>query len=190
MTGRGIKIADLIYPNQILYIPKLPNMRKPPRQEKRREKRREKKPESLQNKINNSECPFGTVIKLEELPMAVYEDAFVRATIKLAGKIGVRLAHSVPVIHATNRGMEAAYVRKTQEIVNQLFFDEAKVELDPNTNKIKYRCMLVSKSDNPLAPSTAIGLAVSSDKQVPVLRGEIRFPSIKGIINSKTIMQL
>lgn len=50
-------------------------------------------------------------------------------------------------------------------------------------NKITYRCMLVSNSRTHNGPGTAVGLVVASDKPVPVIRGEIRFPNISGQMN-------
>ena len=64
--------------------------------------------------------PFATSYKLQDLPVMVYEDATVRATIKLSGDIAVRLADTVPIIHATNRGLET-YCRQTEEVVKQLY---------------------------------------------------------------------
>lgn len=42
---------------------------------------------------------------------------------------------------------------------------------------------MVTQSQTPQAPSTAVGFAISSDKAVPVLRGEIRYPKLSGHIH-------
>lgn len=178
LTGRFIDDADLIYPNQILYIPALPGQAKPAPV-----KPPPPKPKSLMDSLKTAVGPYAAAYKLEDLPMMVYETPAFRATVKLSGKIAVRLADSVPVVHVTNRGLESRYLGKIEGVINQLFYEEAKVEFDKKTNKIKYRCLLVSNNTSAGMPSTAIGLAVASDKPVPVLRGEIRFPKIKGYVD-------
>jgi hypothetical protein len=146
-------------------------------------KNRNEKPKSLQREVQTRSVPFYTAFKLDDLPVMVYEDASIKATIKLAGKIVIKLANSVPIMHATNRGLETIYVRQTEAALMKLFVHESKVEWDSVSNKITYRCMLVANSKSPGMVNTAVGLAVASDKPVPVIRGEIRFPKISGHID-------
>lgn len=176
LTGRGIKDPDLIYVGQVLYLPvaKIPIQRKKPNKTTR--------PKSLKDQLNTTMMPFTMAYKLDELPLMFYEDALVKATIRLSGKVAIRLADKVPVIETTNRGVETRLAMQAENALKELFY-ETKVGFDKNTNKISYQSLIVMHSGISKGPSTALGLAVSSDSPIPVLRGEIRYPKLKGRIN-------
>jgi hypothetical protein len=112
----------------------------------------------------------------------LYEDVFLKASIKLSGKVAIRLADNVPLVHATNRGLEMTYASQAETVLNRLF-EEAVVLWDQQTNTITYRSLMVSASTTPHVPSTTVGLTVSSHKPTPVLRGEIRYPTLTGYID-------
>lgn len=181
LTGKGIKDPDLIYPNQVLYLPVADNpMVPPPAKEKLKEKQKER-PKSLKDQLNTTMMPFAVAYKLDDLPFMFYEDALVKATIKLSGKVAIRLADQVPLIKATNRGVETKMTMQAENAFKELFY-ETKVTLD-NTNKITYQSLIVANSGVAQGPSTALGVAISSDSLSPVLRGEIRYPKLSGRIN-------
>lgn len=63
LTGRGIDDADLIYPNQILYLPILPDQSKPT------PVKPPPKPKSLMNSLKTAMSPYAAAYKLDDLPM-------------------------------------------------------------------------------------------------------------------------
>jgi hypothetical protein len=68
-------------------------------------------------------------------------------------------------------------------VVNQLV-GESEVKWDKATNRITYQSLLITKSKTPNAPSTAVGIAIASDKPTPVLRCELSYPNLSGHINN------
>ncbi len=177
-TGRGIKNADLIYPGQVLYIPLIADLPQPPP----KKKRQRPKPKRLDREARKMTAPFAAAFYLNEFPKMVYEDLSVRATLSLSGIIAVRLADNKPLIHASNRGLETQYTSEAENVVHQLFLQDARVAWDTATRKITYECLLASKRSAGSAPATAVGLAVASDTKTPVIRGEIRFPKLSGYL--------
>jgi hypothetical protein len=95
--------------------------------------------------------------------------------------VALRLVDAVPLVSATNRGLEMFYGMQTENVLEQLF-GETKVLWDQKNNKITYQSLMVSNSTTPDAPSTALGIEVASDKSVPVLRAEIRYPRLSGYV--------
>jgi hypothetical protein len=179
LTGRRIKNADVIYVNQVLYIPLLPNQPQPPK----KINRKATKPKRLNDRVHKINVPFASACELGDLPLMVYEDLTIKATIKMSGRLAVRLAHKVPLIHVTNRGLETILNNAAARVVNQLV-GEAEVKWDKATNRITYQSLLITKSKTPNAPSTAVGLAIASDKPTPVLRCELSYPNLSGHINN------
>lgn len=177
LTGRGIANPDRIYPGQILYLPISPLTPPPPKPPKATGAKR---PAVLKDQVRNISVPVVMAYKLDELPLMVYEDALVKATIKLYGKVTIRLAHKTPLVQVTNRGLEMVHAERVESVIGQMF-SETKVKLDYD-NKITYECNMVSRSTTPGAPNTAIGLVVTSDSPTPKLRGQIRFPKLSGYL--------
>lgn len=177
-TGRGIDNADRIYPGQVLLMPILSDQHHPPK----KKKRRQPKPKTLDPEARRMKAPFAAAFYLNEFPKMVYEDLFVKATLTLSGKIAVRLADNKPLVHATNRGLEAGFTNETENVVKQLLMQDARIAWDNQTRKITYECLLASNSNGSSGPATAVGLAIASDTKTPVLRGEIRFPQLSGYL--------
>lgn len=186
VTGKAIKNPDLIYPGQKLLLPIRPQQHKVPK----KVKPREYPPASLKKRIPKTYVPFASMYKLDDLPLLEYESFTTpgfKASISFQGDVAIRLADKVPLSHVTNRGLEIHYKSMTDAVLGQLLQDSV-VEWDKTTNKISYACNMVSNSDTPHAPSTSIGVALASDKPVPVLRAEIRYPELKGYFQRNFFM--
>ncbi len=186
VTGKAIKDPDLIYPGQKILLPILPQQPGMPK----KVKPKEYPPASLKKRIHKTYVPFASMYKLDDLPLIEYESLTApgfKARIYLQGDISIRLADKVPLSHVTNRGLEIHYKSMTDAVLGQLVQDPV-VEWDTTTNKISYACNMVSHSDTPHAPSTTIGVALASDKPVPVLRAEIRYPELKGYFQRSFFM--
>lgn len=182
ITGRGIADPDLIYVGQKLLIPILSGKGTPNREFQ--PYRRPAPPQNLKDLLPRTIVPFAIKYRLEDLPLIVSKEPGFKATIKMSGSVVIKLADMVPIATLTNKGVEASLKAKTDQALGQLLSDTY-VGLDA-ANKITYRCMMVSSSTTSKMPSTAIGLSIASDKPVPVLRGELRFPKLTGQINRHT----
>lgn len=181
-TGKGIKNPDLIYIGQKLMIPVLPGTPKPKRGF--RPHPVPPPPPKLDDLVAQTQVPFAIKYKLDDLPIIKSATPGFEATIKLSGSVVIKLAQNVPLTYVTNRSLEMTYKSQTDDVLSQLL-SESYVSLDQK-NVITFRCNMVAKSTTPNAPSTSIGVAVASDKPVPVLRGEIRYPKLGGNINGHT----
>lgn len=178
-TGKGIKNPDLIYIGQKLMLPILPGGSKP--KGGFRPNPAPPQPPKLDDLVARTKVPFAIKYKLDDLPVIKSATPGFDATIKLSGSVVIKLAQKVPLTYVTNRSLEWTYKSQTDDTLSQLL-SESYVSLDKK-NVITFRCNMVSKSTTPNAPSTSIGVAVASDKPVPVLRGEIRYPKLSGHIN-------
>jgi hypothetical protein len=54
---------------------------------------------------------------------------------------------------------------------------------DPAEKRVAFRSMLVSQSNTPEAPSSAIGVEMNSQSPLPKLRAEIRLPKLEGSVD-------
>jgi len=182
ITGKNIADPDLIYPGQTLLIPTLPGQANLPKKRHRKEKVR---PIRLKDRVNTTYVPFATSYKLDDLPVLEYESFGVpafKATIKFSGDVAVRLADKIPLSYVSNKGLEVSYKRQADSVMDRLL-SEAHVEWDKASNQIKYSCNLVTLSPTNNGPSTTIGISVSSDKPVPVIKGEFVYPELKGYLD-------
>jgi hypothetical protein len=185
-TGKAIENPDLIFPGQKILLPILPQQPKIPK----KVKPKEYPPASLKARIHKTYVPFASMYKLDDLPLLEYESFTTpgfKASISFQGDVAIRLADKVPLSHVTNRGLEIHYKSMTDAVLGQLLQDST-VEWDKTTNKISYACNMVSHSDTPHAPSTSIGVALASDKPMPILRAEIRYPELKGYFQRNFFM--
>ena len=185
-TGKGIKDPDLIYIGQKLMLPVAPGT--PKAKPGLRPHQLPPKPKTKTPSPDRTLVPFAVKYKLDDLPVIKSMTPGFDATIKLSGNVVIKLAEMVPLSYVTNRGMESIYKSKTDQVLSQLL-SETYVSLDAG-NKITYRCNMVAKSRTPNAPSTTIGIEIASDKPVPVLRGEIRFPRLTGYMDNNEFVAM
>lgn len=182
ITGNRIDDPDLIYPGQTLFIPTLPGQANLP---KKRRRKKNVRPIRLKDQINTTYVPFASAYKLDDLPLLEYESLTVpafKATIKFSGDVAIRLADKIPLSHVTNTGLEVSYKRQTDSMMERLLA-ETHLEWDKNNNRIKYACNMITLSTSNNGPSTTIGVSVSSDKSVPVLKAEFQYPELKGYLD-------
>ena len=172
----------MIYPGQTLVIPILPDQSKLP---KKRDRKKKIRPIRLKDRINKTYVPFASAYKLDDLPLLEYETITVpafRATIKFSGDIAIRLADKIPLSYITNKGLEVTFKHQTDSIMERLLA-ETHLEWEKNSNQIKYECNMVTHSTTNNRPSTTIGILVSSNNPVPILKGEFRYPELKGYLD-------
>lgn len=185
-TGKGIKDPDLIFRGQKLMLPVAPGA--PKNKPGFRPHQVPPKPKTKTPSPEKTLVPFAIQYQLDDLPIIKSMTPGFEATIKLSGSVVIKLAEMVPLSYVTNRGMEMTFKSKTDQVLSQLL-SETYVSLEAG-NKITYRCNMVTKSHSPNAPSTTIGIEIASDKPVPVLRGEIRFPRLAGYLDNNEFVAM
>jgi hypothetical protein len=181
MNGRRIKDPDLIYVGQKLLIPRTfeyPQswhvMPLSPRQAGQ--------PERLGDAVKNIPFPFTGAYHLDDIPLAAFGGPGFEGTVKFWGKVLIMLAHPPSLAEVGNAGLEMVNKSQASRVLT-LLLSEAKVTWDEKTNKITYTCNMIANSSFAGGPSTCIGVAVASDKPIPALRGEIRYPKLTGSIH-------
>ena len=82
----------------------------------------------------------------------------------------------------TKKGFEITAKRETDHALGKLV-TEAQVGFNPNTKEVTFECGLTTHSNHPYSPKTKVAAAVSSKTGLPVLKGSITVPEIKGKID-------
>ena len=188
ITGRRIEDPDLIIAGQTLLLPIVPGLSRP-RPASTSQLRSFKRPAKLKDQVRTTLVPFMIKYKLDDLLPIEYVGPAFKATIRLSGDLVVTLANRVPLFYVTNKGLEWSYKAQTDDLVS-LLISEPGLSWDRKTNKISYNCNFVTKSTTPHAPQTSIGLEVSSDKLTPVIKAEICYPTLKGMINGSSYLAM
>ncbi len=182
ITGRSIPNPDLIYPGQKLLLPidtsltlRTSNLRKSPSAVTSKES-------SLNKQLENIKTPISIRYNLDELKMStmVYPNAIVE--MKMSGNVLLTSNQSFPITYVTNkRSIETKISQQANHAFGKLISD-IKVSFDEKTRAVKLGASLISSSNTPNVPTTAVGVEISSNSPVPKLKYEIRLPKLNGNI--------
>ena len=80
-----------------------------------------------------------------------------------------------------NKGLSVSLKSETDAVYSKLI-SQTSYGFDLVTKKISFSNMMITESKNVSVPKTAIGVAVSSASPMPVLKGEIIYPTLEGSI--------
>ena len=201
MTGRGIIDPDLIYIGQRLIIPVVPNGGVAPRGA-------ESKPEQLVSATKNSvgrnqkmpspqpvrqpgplsrelpkvESPISLKYKLEDIKVPPVDVGIAIIEYSMTGLVVLRSSKSYPATYVTNRNeIESQAVHEINHAFGKLVSDNHFI-YNAEKKQVTLRTMIVSKSNTPNAPSSAIGIELPSNSPMLKLRAEIIFPKLVGRI--------
>lgn len=207
VTGRAIPDPDLIYIGQTLLIPTLPGASQkvtpaaplppsltpaaplappsapnptpvaptPPAPS----------PQPLRNgplgeRLPNIESPISFKYRLDDLRLPPFDTPTALIEFRITGDILLMSRKSYPALYVTSpKEIEAQITQEMSYALGKLVRDTRFV-FDPARKTVTVRSMLVSQSNTPNAPSTAIGVEMSSNSPIPKLRAEIRFPKLEG----------
>lgn len=185
ITRTGIKITnpDLIFIGQKVYIPdtkspanptvaarpKVPSAKPPPNTGKAKAKK----------KIRS--IPFK--YELSKLPSIVIASPTHIATIALKGSITLQNKNSIDFITLTKQGFEIAAKRETDYVFGKLI-SENQLGYNPSTKEVTFECGITFHSNIPHSLKTKLATGVSSKTGLPVLKGSIIAPDIKGNIDN------
>lgn len=180
IINTGIKISDpnLIFVGQKIYIPEPQNPAKPP-----------VATSPVQNVPNAGKVrampkvhsiPFK--YNLETLPPIIIASPAHIATISLKGSVTLQAMNPVDFVTFTNKGFEITAKNEADHAFGKLV-GETQVGYNHNTGEITFECGITSHSNHPYSPSTKAAAGISSKTGLPVIKGSITAPEIKGKID-------
>jgi LysM repeat protein len=182
-TGVKITNPDLIFVGQKIYIPdtkspvkptvanrpKMPSAKPPPNAGKTKAK---KKVRSI---------PFK--YELNKLPSIVIASPTHIATITLKGSVTLQNKNSIEFATLTKQGFEVTAKREADHAFGKLI-SENQVGFNPSTKEITFECGITSHSNIPNTLKTKVAAGISSKTGLPILKGSIIAPDIKGNIDN------
>jgi hypothetical protein len=197
VTGRALPDPNLVRIGQVLLIPKLPgtsvgraedehlagdlpaavepHVTPPPSTQPRPPV--PGKPESRLSTSTRS--PIAFKYRMEELRWPPQDVGTAIIEIRMTGDIIFMTKKAYPATFITSRGeVEAQLVREANYAFGKLMSDTRFV-FDPVEKRVTFRSMLVTQSDTPNMPCSAIGVEMSSNSPFPKLRAEIRIPKVE-----------
>ncbi len=184
ISNTGIKIIDpdLIFVNQKLYIPEnhdsgksfVTTRPKPPSAKPRPNAGKVKAARKV------SSIPFK--YDLGKLPSIIIVSPAYIASITLKGSITIQAQNSIDFATLTTKGFEITAKRDTDHAFGKLV-TESQVGFNPTTNEITFECGITSHSTNANALKTKVSGGISSKTGLPILKGSIVAPDIKGKVD-------
>jgi len=184
---RKIYDPDLIYPGEVIRLPTLKGMppanigglKLAPPGSVKPSKLLTGRPQSLRDALPDTYIPFAVAYNIEQ--SLIFQQPTHTVHIKLSGKLTVRSGTKVPVTYVVNEGLSANLKSETDAVYSKLI-SQTNYGFDLVTKKISFSNMMITESKNISVPKTAIGVAVSSASSMPVLKGEIIYPTLEGNI--------
>jgi len=181
ISNTGIKIIDpdLIFVNQKLYIPGNHNLGKP--LVATRPKALSAKPRPNAGKVKAVRKVRSIPFKydLGTLPSIIIASPAYIATIALKGSIALQAQNSIDFATLTRKGFEISAKKETDHAFGKLV-TESQIGFNPATNEVTFECGITSHSTNPYALKTKLSGGISSKTGLPVLKGSMVAPDIKG----------
>ncbi|XQW86451.1 LysM peptidoglycan-binding domain-containing protein [Thalassotalea piscium] len=184
ITKRPIVNPDLIYPGQKILLPIL-DKKITPRKDagKPQVKPHTPFPEPLNKQLPKITSPISLSYRLEDItqPPIILPNAIVE--VKMTGSVTLSSVEKYPVNYVVNdKKLETTITTQANHAFGALL-GETKLAFDEKTKKLTLGSKIISKSSTPNAPSSAVGIELSSNSPIPKLKYEIRLPQLKGKIN-------
>lgn len=183
-ANSGMKITDpnLIFVGQKIYIPgaqfpaKSPSIAAP--------RPPSAKPMPNAGKVKSIQKVRSIPFKydLDKLPAITVASPTHISTITLKGSITLQAMNSVDFVTLTRHGFEITAKKEADHAFGKLV-TETQVGFNMATNEITFECGITSHSNHPYAPRTKATAGVSSRTGLPVLKGSITAPDIKGKVD-------
>lgn len=169
---------DLIYAGSTLMLPLPPGVTPPPMPSATRGAPNG----SLKDQIPNIQMPLNIAYDLKGDPIVLDYGSFV-ARVRLKGRVLLQPAKKLPLTVVMNGGYEVSAKMQADTAFSKLISNNT-VSFDPNSKSIKFSNKLITSANNVYAVKTAIGIEASSTSGMPVLKGEIIYPELKGMIGT------
>lgn len=177
-TGTKIVDPNLIFVGQKIYIPGVKSLLKPamppivkptPNPGKERAKK----------KIYS--VPFK--YSFDDLPSIVIASPAYIVTVTLKGSVTIQAKDAVDFITFTKKGFEISAKKEADHALGKLV-TETQVGYNPATKELSFEIGFTSHSNNPHALKTKAAAGISTKTGLPVIKGSIIAPDIKGTVNN------
>jgi len=208
-TGRGINNPDLIFVGQKLIIPIAPGSITLPRGDGKagptghvsathssggpaavapvpRGREGAPSPQPLRNQgplsreLPKIESPVSFKYRLDDLRLPTIDVGTAIIKYRMSGDVLLRSSRSYPATYVTSRNeFESKVTSELNRAFGKLVSDNRFIYI-PAKKQVTVRTMMVSQSNTPNTPATAIGFEMSSNSPIPKLRAEICFPKLEG----------
>lgn len=184
VTGRPIPNPDLIYPHQILLIPRLPGPPPAPVATAAPSPQpiRAGQPASLAAQLPQIESPIAIKYKLDDIILPPFDTPVAIIEFRMQGDVVMMTKKRHPALYVTSRNEIEAQVKHESDANFAKLIQDNRIIYDQTSKQVTLRTMLVTQSKTPFAPATAIGVEVGSGAPIPKLRAEIRLPKLEGSI--------
>jgi hypothetical protein len=200
LTGKGIPNPDLIYPGQLLLIPRFPNAPAPRKAvvaggaaaikpSPSGQPHRSASPgaavpvlgeRSLQRDLPDIQSPISIKFRLDDLKFPPMVQPGLVMEVRMTGDVVLTSRKGYPAAYVTQRReLEIQAVQQANEAFRTLLND-TRLIYDSREHKLTYRSMLVAQSTLPNSWATAVGVQMDSSSPLPKLRFEFRAPKLSG----------
>lgn len=137
---------------------------------------------SLKDELPHVMSPISFKYRLPDLAMPTIETPTATIEFRLTGDVVLMTDRLYPATYVTSGGqLESQITQQANHAFGELIGDSRFI-FDPATKQVTVRSMLVSQSNIPNTPATAVGIEFGSSSPIPKLRAEIRFPKLAGKI--------
>jgi hypothetical protein len=116
---------------------------------------------------------------LDQLPPIKLESGAAEIEIKFAGSVTIWADEQIPILTYTNKGAEIAAKQETDGALAKLLSD-TQVSWDSKSNKVEFEDMLTINAKGAPPSLNSIGVAMSSEDGMPVIRAKFKSPELKG----------
>ena len=204
ITGRAVPNPDLIYVGQLLLIPRfaaeplartttpvatsdhLPaavDLGAPPAFTDRMSSGQEVRArDSLADQVQRLRIPVAYKFELGQLKWPPQTTPTATIRISMTGDVLLASQQSYPASYVVSGGkLEGQLTTEANHAFGKLV-SENSYAYEPAEKRITLKSMLVSQSNTPNAPTTAVGVELASDTALPSLRAEIKLPKLDGVI--------
>ena len=208
VTGRGISDPDLIYIGQRLIIPVVPNggvapggteskpaqlvsatrnsaessAPTPIHSQRMPSPQPVRQPGPLSRELPKVESPISLKYQLDDIKVPPIDVGIAIIEYNMSGLVVLRSSKSYPATYVTSRNeIESQSVHEINHAFGKLVSDNRFI-YNPENKQVTLRTMMVSKSNTPNVPASAIGYEIPSNSPIPKLRAEIIFPKLVGRI--------
>lgn len=188
-TGRGVPDPDLIYPDQQLLIPVLPGFSgghaasthtaashaghptsntQPSNAGRPQPLHRGSQPDGpLSQQLPHVRSPISFKYKLDDIKFPPIHQPGFTLEMKMTGDVVLISRATAPALYVTNRHEIELQMTSQANHAFGALINDTRLVYDGPGNKVTYRSMLVSQSNIPHTPATAVGIEINSQSPIP-----------------------
>ncbi|HHJ15677.1 MAG TPA: LysM peptidoglycan-binding domain-containing protein [Gammaproteobacteria bacterium] len=180
-SGTLIADPDLIFVGQTIRLPVSNSVARPAPVTRPRAPSAKPGPNAGKSRAKQKVRSIPFKYSLDDLPSITVASPAHIATISLKGSITLQAMNPVDFVTLTRSGFEITAKREADHAFGKLV-SETQIGFNATTNEISFECGFTTHSNSPYAPKTRASAGMSSKTGLPVLKGSIIAPDIKGKI--------